>query len=231
MGLIMKSLDWGFKKSSPCIALVGKTEKSGFSFSEPVNLSERNIDIIPVRVKCEKNKIYLPPEMIVLSPGCTSTRMVMSGNRLKNILESRGAVSYSFYFFIPPEFANIEPEEITVNFSYRNQGGNIVAQPLLSKNSKEVNPEAKAVKNRAEYIKTMMCRPKSESDGRYVFKGDDIKAVIDKVTGKGFLLIDAREKNEKLTAEQKIRANKWAPASLTIEIKGKVPEEMTTFKY
>ncbi|OGV56877.1 MAG: hypothetical protein A2017_05060 [Lentisphaerae bacterium GWF2_44_16] len=259
MNSIRNCMENSFRKASPCVALISKATSAPLLVPQETILQGRNIDIIPVTESCESEYVCILPEQIVFTSGDTSSRMVMSGNRLKSIMDTFGTATYSFNFTLPPIFSVIEPDEIILNFTYRNQGGNINVAPLISKNGrpvllnakaapakKKVAPKTKAaVKTPAAKTKPAAALPVGanpvlaaatvrgveKETGVFVFKGEGIKNAIDPLTGSGFLILEALEINPDMAASQKMRANKWAPVKLSISVRGHLPKDITPFKY
>jgi hypothetical protein len=189
----------------------------------------RRVDLFPVKEDCPGRNVYLPPELVVLSPGNTSSRMVMPGNAFGNFMDSRGAVTYFFRFTLPPVFSGIKPEEITVRFEYRNQGGNILATPKLVKKGMRINLPGQG--RRGNSTDGKIINPVKSSGNIYTFTGEEVVEALDPLTGSGMLIIKADEINNRIPPAQKIKANKWAPVKLSISIKGIMPENEVPFKY
>jgi hypothetical protein len=225
-------LDRSFRKTCPAVALVGDGMDKHYKLPDGTISQGKIVEIIPVTEFCSNDSVTIAADQIVFTYGDTSTRMVMSGNRIKSFMESRGAVTYTFKFTLPPVFSRIKPEKITLNFSYRNQGGNIKIVPRISKNGSKVDfSNKKHRKGKKKSIDDMTVKAKKLDAELYEFSGEDVAASVDPLTGSGYLILEAQEKNLRLTAAQKIKANKWAPIKVAIEIKGRLPEEMTPFKY
>ena len=236
---LRQALCKGYKHSTPSLVLVEKLKKPEIPVPDDTKVQGKKLTVIPLKEKCPEKNILIIPEQIVLSPGDSSTRVIMSGNSLKKNMEINGANSYLFKFQVPPIFSKIRPGKIVVNFSYLNQGGNIKATPYLILNSAEQadsndpktksnskNPNlfgADAYKNK---ITGTQIKP-----GIFVFKGKNIAAALDKVDGKGYILIDTVEKDFKLDAAQKLRTNRWAITKLTIAIKGSIRSPRAPFTY
>jgi hypothetical protein len=234
MNSLRTSLDLSFRKTCPALALVSEAGDKHYKLPDGTMTQGRKVEIIPVVERCSNNLVTISPDQIVFTYGDTSTRMVMSGNRLKSFMESRGAVTYTFKFTLPPLFSRIKPDKVTLDFSFRNQGGNINIIPRISRNGKKPELAQKRGRGRRKKgnpIAEQTVKSKKIATDTYVFSGEDIAKAVDPLTGSGYLILEAQEKNPRLTAAQKIKANKWAPIKMSIEIKGRIPENMAPFKY
>lgn len=222
------AIESGMTKNSPCVALVSSSSSTTLKLPENTFIQGKNIEIIPVTEYSQSAAIDIPAEEILLVAADTSSRMVMPGNKILNFMESRGALTYMFKFTIPPAFSRINPEEITVNLHYRNQGGNINVRPLLSSNGKKID----LMKKTSKYNPLEKTLKASSVNGTfYTFKGSAVANAIDQFSGCGYLVLDAVERNPNVSINSKLKANSWAPVSLSISVKGKLPGSQVPFKY
>jgi hypothetical protein len=222
---IIDMLTDNFKKTSPCIALIGKLEKLPFEIEGPIEKQGRSVNIYPVVESCQAQTVLIDSSQIVLTPGEPSTRMYMQGNTLKARVDPRGACQMAFKFTLPPVFASIDPSEIIVNLSYGNSGGNITVEPFIA-------PDASApVFSSGGGPKVPPVKGVKKRSGEYVFSGKQLSASIDKFTGSGIVIIDAREKDRSMAPMQKQHANKWKLEDLKVTVKGQLKSSMLPFKY
>ncbi len=211
---MQNALSGAFKSSTPCVALVSKGDKTGNYLSLPSGIFSNTYKIktFPAIESCGEGVVQVGPELVLLSAGGGSSRMIMSGNHLKETIDNAGGSKYPITFEMPPAYAMLKPDEIVVNFVYRNPGGNIIVTPLLGAGKKEVTGVEK-------------------SAGVFVFKGSDLAECLDPCTGKGILLLDIKERTVALESDKKLRGNKWNPVTLTVAVKGHMPNNVTTFNY
>ena len=222
------AIESGMTKNAPCVALVTSLASSSLQLPENTFTQGKNIEIIPVTESSQSSVIEIPAEEVILVAADTSSRMVMPGNKILNFMESRGALLYMFKFTLPPVFSRISPEEITVNLHYRNQGGNINVRPLLSQNGQKID----LMKKSSKYNPLSNTLKESSVNGtRHIFKGASMANAVDPFTGSGFLILDAVEKNPNVSINSKLKANSWAPVSLSVSVKGKLPPCQIPFKY
>ena len=66
--------------------------------------SSYKIKAFPVVEQCAEGIVQIGPELISLSPGGGSTRMIMSGNRLKEMIDNAGGSKYPINFEMPPAY-------------------------------------------------------------------------------------------------------------------------------
>lgn len=223
-----EAIDSGMTKNSPCVALVTSSASTILKVPENTFIQGKNIDIIPVTESSQSAVIEIPAEEILLVAADTSSRMVMPGNKILNFMESRGALMYMFKFTLPPAFSRISPQEITINLQYRNQGGNINVRPLLAPNGQKID----LMKKTSKYNPLNdSLKPNSVAGTLYTFKGPAVANAVDQFTGSGFIVLDAVEKNPNVSINSKLKANSWAPVSLSVSVKGKLPECQVPFKY
>ncbi|OGV37668.1 MAG: hypothetical protein A2020_14955 [Lentisphaerae bacterium GWF2_45_14] len=222
------AIESGMTRNAPCVALVTGSSSSNMQLPANTFIQGKNIEIIPVTENSQAPTINIPAQEIVLVAADTSTRMVMPGNRILNFMESRGALLYMFKFTLPPAFSRITPEEITVNLQYRNQGGNINVRPLISKNGEKID----LMKKSSKYNPLSEALKATDVAGNlHTFRGTYVSGAINPFTGSGYIVIDAVEKNPNVSMNSKIKANAWAPVSISVSVKGKLPGCQIPFKY
>ncbi len=236
MNAVRGCLTEAVRKSSPALVLVGRLKETSLKLPENTMVQGRKLKIYPVSEVCDGTTVELPADMVVLSSGDTSARMIMPGNFLKNQMESRGAITYCFKFQVPPVFSRIKPDEIKVELAYSNPGGNIKLTPCLAEDGRE-NPSNRRRSrprnkwSRGSQVDESAVKGKMSESGAYVFSGEEIAKAIDPLTGTGYLIISADEIKTLKNAAQKNRGNKWGITKLKVSVKGKLPEGTVPFDY
>jgi hypothetical protein len=191
----------GFPKMTPSLVLVEPISDPILPLPEDTALQGRRLYLYGVRERCESDSVLISPEQIVFVAGDTSTRMIMNGNRFRKGFEIQGVTSCLFRFQLPPLFSGLVPDEIQVEFSYLNPGGNITVVPHIQLGDKKISGVLSA-------------------PGVYVFRDPAMSAALDPLNGSGTLVLDANEKNASLDPAQKLRANQWEMSKLRISVKG-----------
>ncbi len=223
----------GARKGTPGIALVEKIGKSIIPPPEKASTQGRRIIMLPALEKLGAETVTVNPEQIPLTAGDSSTRIIISGNKLKK--DDVGLYSSSEYLFkfqLPPSFSAIEASEIRVNLKYSNQGGNIDIQPTLALyDPAEEMVEGAQPPKPGSAAAAVKIQGKGRGDGEYVFSGGDVGKALDPVNGSGKLYLIITEKKPVLDAIQKRRINAWSLVKLSVSVKGRLPERVTQFRY
>ena len=234
---IRESLETGCGKPNPYVALIGQGSGPLIEATGNASKQGRSITIIPVAPYCADGKdLLIPDDAILLQAGDSSTRMTMDGNHLKSDFELQGPTSLTFAFalpsFLPP---GMEISELVVKFSYSN-GGNIktVAATLSKPPPPPPPPPVQPGKKAQQQPKLPLfisAKGVEREPGVFVFGPSQLKGVVDSRTGMGMFQIEGLEKNPSLPESIKMRANKWSPLSISISVKGSLPEGATPFKF
>jgi len=236
---IQKNLQFNARHTAPHLVLMSKLTDPVLALPENTFCNGRRLTFLPVQEVIPAGLIRIPGEMIVLTSADSTTRLVMAGNEIEFRGGTQTLIDYTFCFHLPPVFADLQVEEITVDFSYMNQGGNVKAKPVLVKDrpAQVAVPEKKKRWKKKNKWHQKNKTPdqgfeisgQETSPGRYVFK--DIAGVIDYADGAGRLRLKVQSKNPSLAATEKIRANKWTITKLRINVSGRMPEAIKEFRY
>jgi len=216
MNALHTFVDKGWKHSTPALIIVENASKTLLDFPDDVIAHGKRIVAIPLIEKSEEPVITIPPQSILLLPGDTSSRLVMNGNDLKKSIITRTATDYVFTFQLPPLFSQVVAENITINCSIINEGGNIRVNPQLFRGKF-------FGKN---FIKKEIIKGEVQADGSYLFK--DVSNVI--VDGKGAIGLDIKLDRKDLPNTERMRVNKWSMDKLEIKIQGRIPN-IESFKF
>lgn len=239
----------GWKHSSPMLVLVENSDKTYLDLPGKIVSHGKRITVASVQEVSEEKVFSVPPQSVLMTPGDTSTRLVMNGNEIKPEVISRSDSNYVFRYQLPPLFATMKAKEITVDFSYMNEGGNVEIKPVLvvgqilnkkfvpanqptsstqpqskNKRKKRKNKRNKRVRQDREGIKGISGELKN---GKLVFTNvqDCLK------DGTGFIALKIKIKRKNLPMGERLRANKWSLDKLDITVTGAMPESAPTFKF
>jgi len=121
----------GWRHNNPMLILAENANETKSLVLKDTIPHGKKLVVIPVSEEFDSEEITVAPESISLSPGDPSTRLIMDGNEIKPSVYSRGSGSFLFKFQIPPALALMTPEKIELDFSYLNDGGNILIEPYI----------------------------------------------------------------------------------------------------
>jgi hypothetical protein len=222
----------GFKHSPPLLFLVEKTKKTSIFSLKNTIIHGKKIIAIPISQVFKSNKVTIHPEEISLTPGDTSTKLIMEGNNIKPEIYSRSDGTYLFKFQLPPCMKNIKPEQIQCNFSYINDSKNIVITPFLLGKLQEVKEKISQRKRRAKRKKRQpiyktvqkpkILEGKKDKNGVFIFSDPEDVINADSASGLIGLKIHLKTGNIPLGAQKK--TNTWRIEKFKITVKGTLPE-------
>jgi len=211
----------GFKHTSPLLFLLNKADKaSTFSIKNTI-IHGKRISVIPVSEIFNTDKIVIRPEELSFTAGDTSTRLIMSGNKIKPEIFSRAPNTYLFKFQLPPYIINIKPKQIECEFSYINDSGNIKIEPFLA--------VKKSSKKSASLGKNKIIRGEKDKNGVFIFS--ETSGVIDSSSGSALIGLEVKLKNINIPLGAQKKTNTWRLEKFRITIKGTIPKFKDKFIY
>ena len=214
---VQNFLQKGWKHSSPALILVENSTKTMLKLSDEIIVHGKKLTVIPVKEIGQNRTITIPHQSVLLTPGDTSTRRVMTGNQIKPSIVSRNDLDYIFRYQLPPLFSGIKPEKIKIDFKYVNDGANLSIVPVILTGH---------IRNK-KFIKKREIEAVRHSNGKFIF--EDVADCIE--SGTGFVALKVKIKRKNLPTGERVRVNKWSLDKLLISVTGVVPWSTSSFTF
>jgi hypothetical protein len=221
---VQEYLPRGCRVPGPCLVWMDAAEDVLFAPPDATVCRTRRLTLIPVRDTWGEKaagEFIVSPEQIVLSPGDSSTRMLMAGNEIRRDGSSpRMIQDLTVRFHLPPFCAEMQASRVELELDFSNPGGAMTVTPVLL-------PDAGP--GTTVPIAGREISARQEGDGHYVFT--DLAGALDSREGTGILRLRFASRDEGMNEVQRMRGNNWQINGLRLRVAGTLPEAVAGAQY
>lgn len=162
--------------------------------------------LYPLQIAMTSGKIFIPSFLIRLSAANNSSRMLFDGNLLRDDYSIMAETSPELRLCFPSALRKFTPEEVRIKVSHTARQY-VTIVPKLQVPGKKIFLQGK----------------KTEEEGVYIFKGEDLKKIWEEETASIYLILDSPFTEAGQTAS--ISGTKqimWILRSLSVSVKGRL---------
>ncbi|MBP5183439.1 MAG: hypothetical protein J6331_10490, partial [Lentisphaeria bacterium] len=166
----------------------------------------KRVVLYPVKCSASGGKTLIPPLLVALSPANHSSRMLFKGGFLREGQDLMAEANPEIFFSLPSALRDFVPGEIVITASYSGRE-HVSLRPKLK------------IPGKKEFL-----FPVSARENSWVFRGEDLKKILEPGTATGCFVLESSLTQAGRTLSESAAAMTWSLYDLAVSVRGALPE-------